>query len=283
MTHLKGTTMHRHVLVLAALALSACEPPISVVKFTTWGEEYIEQGIPPKMGTEAGFEDGWSITFAKFLVILKDVTVADAQGQVASKQPGAKAFDLVKKGPVEVYAASAPARRYDKVSYAIAPDDTAEAANIEAGDLALLKSRKASVIVVGSATKAGVTKAFDWSFTNGTTYEDCERAEMGGRGVVLTVGQETTVQLTVHGAHFFYDQLGGDAKLRFDAMANADGNADNRVTLDELAVVQLTSLPQGQYGTASVASVRNLRDFVTQNVRTIGHYDGEGECTPRAR
>ncbi|MDX2009646.1 MAG: hypothetical protein SFW67_05630 [Myxococcaceae bacterium] len=275
--------MHRFTLCLCAVTLAACEPPISVVKFTTWGEEYIEQGIPTKMGMEAGFEDGWAVTFTKFLVILKDVTVADGQGQVASKQPGAKAFDLVKKGPVEVYAASAPAKRYDKVGYAIAPDDNAEATNIEASDLALLKSRKASVIVVGSATKGGVTKAFDWSFTNATGYEDCERAEMGGKGVVLTVGQETTVQLTVHGDHFFYDQLGGDANLRFEAMANADANGDNRVTLDELAVVQLTSLPQGQYGTASVANVRNLRDFVTQNVRTIGHYDGEGECVPRSR
>jgi hypothetical protein len=276
--------MNRCIVSLAAvLALTACEPPISVVKFTTWGEEYIEQGIPVKAGMEAGFEDGWAVTFSKFLVILKDVTVADAQGQVASRQPGAKAFDLVKKGPVEVYAAAAPARRYDKVSYAIAADDNAEAANIDMGDLALLKSRKASVIVVGSATKAGVTKTFDWTFTTGTTYDDCERAEMGGKGVVLTVGQEVTVQLTVHGDHFFYDQLGGDAKLRFDALAAADANADNKVTLDELAVVQLTSLPQGQYGTASVANVRNLRDFVSQNVRTIGHYDGEGECVPKSR
>jgi hypothetical protein len=270
--------MPRAFVVLAALALSACEPPISVVKFTTWGEEYIEQGIPAKAGMEDGFEDGWAVTFSKFLVVLKDITVADGQGQVASKQPGAKAFDLVKKGPVEVYAASAPARRYDRVGYAIAPDDTAEAANIEAADLALLKSRQASVIVVGSATKAGVTKSFDWTFTTATTYADCERAEMGGKGVVLTVGQETTVQLTVHGDHFFYDQLSGDAKLRFDALAAADANNDNRVTFDELAAVQLTSLPQGQYGTASVANVRNLRDFVSQNVRTIGHYDGEGEC-----
>ncbi|MCA3013253.1 MAG: hypothetical protein INH41_12735 [Myxococcaceae bacterium] len=275
--------MRRTALPAVLALIAGCEPPVSAVRFTTWGEAYIEAGIPAQAGAEDGFVDGWAVTFSRFLVVLNDITVADAQGQVASRQPGAKAFDLVRRGPVEVYAATAPARRYEQVSYAIAPDDTATAGNLDAADLALLTSRKASVIVVGSAKKDAVTKTFDWTFTTATTYADCARAGMSGKGVVLTAGAEAKVELTVHGDHFFYDQLGNDAALRFQALADADANADGRVTLEELAAVQLTTLPQGLYGTASVANVRTLRDFVTQNVRTIGHYDGEGECVPKAR
>lgn len=259
------------------LSLTACNP-ISVLKVTTWGEAFIEDGIPA-----TAFEDGWSVKFTKFLVVLQGAAIADGQGVVGAEQPGAKAYDLVKKGPVEVFSATAPAKAYEVVRYAVGPDSNALAANIDDQDLALLKSRTASLIVIGSGTKAGVTRSFEWSFTNNTLYDACERAENMGKGVTLVPGKEVTVQLTLHGDHFFYDQLGDGAKLRFEAIANADGNGDNKVTLDELAVVQLTSLPQGQYGTAGAANVRNLKDFVTQQTRSLGHYEGEGHCTPKAR
>ena len=269
--------MRNTLLVPALLTLTACEPPISVVKFTTWGEDFIETGIPADK-----FEDGWSVKFSRFLIVLRDTAIADTTGTVGAQQPGAKAFDLVKKGPVEVFAAAAPGKAWDVVRYAIAPDSNADATNIEASDLALLKSRTASLIAIGTGTKAGVTKSFEWSFTSNTLYDACERAG-GGKGITLVPGKEVMVQLTVHGDHFFYDQLSGEAKLRFDPIANADANNDNKVTLDELATVQLTSLPQGQYGTTGAANIRNLREFVTQNMRTVGHFEGEGECTPKSR
>lgn len=268
----------RNTLLFAALVtITACEPPISIVKFTTWGEDFIETGIPGDK-----FEDGWSVKFSRFLIVFRDAAIADSTGAIGAQQPGAKAFDLTKKGPVEVFAATASGKAWDVVRYAIGPDSNADATNIEASDLALLKSRTASLIAIGSGTRAGVTKSFEWSFTSNTLYDACERAG-GGKGVVLVPGKSVEVQLTVHGDHFFYDQLSGDAKLRFDPIANADANNDNKVTLDELATVQLTSLPQGQYGTTGAASIRNLREFITQNMRTVGHFEGEGECTPKAR
>ncbi|MBE2252036.1 MAG: hypothetical protein IAE78_21045 [Myxococcus sp.] len=270
--------MRSWLLVVAVFVSSACEGPIAVVKFTTWGEGLIEEGIPASK-----FEDGWSVKFTKFLVVIRDITLVDAAGTVGSQQPGAKAFDLTKKGPVEVYSAAVPAKAWEVVRYAIAPDTNAEAANIDPTDLALVRSRTASVIVVGRATNGGVTKTFEWSFTNNTLLDDCQQAGGMGKGVVLAPGKEVTVQLTVHGDHLFYDQLGGDAKLRFEPLASSDLNGDDKVTLDEVAAVQLTSLPQGQYGTAGATNVRNLREFITQNMRTIGHYEGEGECTPKAR
>jgi hypothetical protein len=96
------------------------------------------------------------------------------------------------------------------------------------------------------------------------------------------------VQLTIHGDHLFFDDLQSpEAKMRFDAMAAADNlgiaGADGQVTLEELAAVDLTELPPDQYGTGGVGNVRNLRDFVTALVRTVGHFRGEGECSPQSR
>lgn len=266
----------RSALLLTALA-SSCGGPISIVKFSTWGEAFIESSIPADK-----VEDGWSVKYDKFLLVLKEAAVVDGAGVVASQQPGAKAYNLVKPGPVEVYAATAEAKAYPVVRYGIGPDTGATAGNIDEADLALLKSRAASVIVVGKLTKGGVTKTFDWTFGSNTLYDECKSAD-DKAGVTLIPSKEVAVQLTIHGDHFFYDQLSGDAKLRADPIANADTNSDNKVTLDELAAVQLSALPSGQYGTTGAANIRTLKDFVSQNMRTIGHFQGEGECTPKAR
>ena len=126
-----------------------------------------------------------------------------------------------------------------------------------------------------------------WGFPINTLYEKCEHPDLG-EGVTVPNGGEETVQLTIHGDHLFFDDLQSpDAKMRFDAIAAADKagilGADGQVTLEELALVDLTELPPEQYGTGGASNVRTLRDFVTALVRTVGHYRGEGECSPRVR
>jgi len=87
------------------------------------------------------------------------------------------------------------------------------------------------------------------------------------------------VEFTVHGDHLFYDDLqSSDPSLRFDAMARADADKDGEVTLEDLAKVDLTTLPAVQYGTGSSGSVKNLRQFVEALSRTLIHYQGEGHC-----
>lgn len=101
---------------------------------------------------------------------------------------------------------------------------------------------------------------------------------------VASSGGEARVQATIHADHLFYDDLQNPAaRMRFDAMAAADANDDGEVTLGELAAVPLSSLPLGTYGTGSVANVDDLRSFLTTLLRALGHFQGEGECTPRAR
>jgi hypothetical protein len=163
-------------------------------------------------------------------------------------------------------------------------DASSGAGNVTPDDLALMRTHGYSLYVEGEATHP-VKGAYglQWGFRNNVAWEHCQNAT-NQTGLVVPTGGAVQAQITIHGDHLFYDDLqSSEAKIRFDAIAGADANADHQVTLDELAAVDLTYLPTGQYGTGSVPDVRNLREFVTYLVYTLGHFDGEGECSPNRR
>lgn len=276
--------MKKWMLGLSLLGLVSCggDEGTGTVTFTTYGEDFIEKEI-----SADNFEDGWTVKYSKFLVTLGELKVS-THDKTAAEQGQARVYDVHKPGPVVVETfRDLPAREWDHVSYAIAPAATATAGNADAQDVERMKTGGYSVYVEGTATKGSVTKRFNWGFATNTLYEHCESPDRG-EGVTVPKGGEETVDLTLHGDHLFFDDLQSPtAKMRFDALAAADrqgiAGPDGEVTLEELAMVDLTELPQGQYGTGGAANVRNLRDFVTALVRTVGHFRGEGECSPRAR
>ena len=268
-------------LILALPLLAGCDGGKGGVELDTWGEEYIEVGIPA-----AEFEDGWDITFTKFLIHLGHVTVADAEGNVGAKMEGTILFDHKIAGEKPVFTADdLAAGPWENVSFEapVATPDAELAEGVTEADKQLLIDNEASVYVAGSGSKDGVTKTFAWVFPVGTVYEKC-KGELDGKetsGALVTNGGVDQIQLTIHGDHFFYDDLQAEnAVLRFDAIAAAD-DGDGDVTLDELGAVQLVDIPEGSYGTGSVGDVNDLRQFVTALSRTLGHFRGEGECFAR--
>lgn len=260
-------------------AITGCGGGTGAVGFDTWGEEYIEDAIPA-----SEFEDGWEVTFDKFLVNLGHVTVADSEGVMAAKMEGTIVFDHKLPGVKPVFSATdLEARPWEKVSFEI-PVAGASAAlsdGVTEQDKSLLVDSGASVYVIGSATKGAETKTFEWAFPVGTVYEDC-RGERDGKetlGALVTNGGTEQIELTIHGDHLFYDDLQSpNAVLRFDPIAAADANADGEVTLEELSAVKLFEIPAGTYGTGSAAGVDDLGAFVTALSQTVGHFRGEGEC-----
>jgi hypothetical protein len=252
------------------------------VSFSTWGEEYIEQGIPA-----AELEDGWSITFSRFLVPISAVTVAD-QGAVAATQAGGVLFDHVGAGVKGVVSFEAlPAKAYGEVSFEIvrASAGLSLDPSVEQADLEQLLADGASLYIEGAATKGAESKVFAWTFSTETRYEQCG-GEVNGQereGALVTNGGDDEIELTIHGDHFFYDDLQASAaRLRFQPMADADADGDGDVTLDELDAVDLVDIAEGSYGTGSASDVNTLGDFVRHLSRTLGHFRGEGECLSRA-
>jgi hypothetical protein len=80
--------------MLSALHACACgSTSEGNVEFTGWGEEYIEAGIPAKE-----FEDGYSVRYDQFLVVLSHVHVEGGNGP-ARVLTDSRLYDLVQPGP----------------------------------------------------------------------------------------------------------------------------------------------------------------------------------------
>jgi hypothetical protein len=267
------------LLMLSCVMLMGCGG-VGEVTLTTWGEDYIEQGLPAEL-----FEDGFSVRYSKFLVVIKDFEMAKRTGEQGPRQAGPLVVDVTKPGPLELAKFSdVDALKYDQVSYGIGPaSDAIASGEVAATDVELMKAGNRSIWVEGTVSKGAVSKRFSWAFSLDTHYSDCTNPDFG-EGVTVPNGGQQTVELTLHGDHFWYDDLQSpEAKVRGTAIVAADSNDDGEVTLAELAAVQLTSLPLSQYGTGSLGNVKTLADFVTALGRTIGHFRGEGECTTASR
>jgi hypothetical protein len=276
------------VLALAAcVVLTGCgddDPAVGsgdgTARFETWGEEYIEQGIPA-----SELEDGWSVTYSKFLVVIGDVYVADDELGSGGSLAQHRLLDLVTPGPHDLGETTGLVEgNWRRVSFRVAPMSVAAETHpsASADDAALMQAGGYSVYVEGSATDGTVTHTFRWGFTDDTRYEDCVDVNGGQevQGILVPDGAAVDVQLTIHGDHLFYDDLSsGDALLRFQNMADADADADGEVTLAELDAVQLADLPAeaGPYGVGA-GDVNTLGDFVRASTQTLGHFNGEGHC-----
>lgn len=250
------------------------------VTFTTWGEDYIEAEIP-----SADFADGYSIHYDKFLVLIGNIVVADADGTVAARHDGFYLVNQVEKGKKELVSFDAlSAGPYAKVSYMLAPAQAAEitaVGGVSTDDIQTMVDGQYHVYVEGQISKGGESKSFHWGFGVPTLDQDCE-GELDGKlteGTIVTEGGEDVIELTCHGDHLYYDDLQSlDAKRRGEAIFTADADDDGEITLEELDAVSLVDLPPDQYGTGGVGGIDTLGQFIRFLSRTIGHFRGEGEC-----
>lgn len=258
-----------------ALGLAACSSGSGALELETWGEAYIEEGIPA-----AEFADGWRATFSKFLIALSSAEIADRDGNVGARLSESRVFDLVRPGPHLIARfEEVEAKRWDAVGIthgratgALAGHDT-----LASADLERMNRDGLSLHVVGEAQTGTITKTFEWSFRGEAGFSACQ-AEGENLGVLVRSGETATVQFTIHGDHLLYDSLESDAVLRFAELAAADTDRDGAVSLEELEAVDLTTLPANRYGTSGDGSITNLRRFVEAQALTLVHFQGEGHC-----
>jgi hypothetical protein len=169
---------------------------------------------------------------------------------------------------------------YTLVSYETSPaSEFTKVGKVTDADVTLMTANQYHAYVEGTITDPnGATKTFKWGFSVPTLLDECE-GELDGKlthGVVVTDGGEDAVELTIHGDHFFYDDLqSAEAEVRAEAIFLADADMDGAVDLAEL---DATPLPAMRYGTGGASNVNDLGAFVRFLSRTLGHFRGEGEC-----
>ena len=234
------------------------------------------------------------------------------------KQSSGAAFD-----PATRYAFS-----YDLVSAAA----NAKLVNLDAAGKALYEEAKAkgwSTIYSGTATykgppvddDAGVNVfakipkevKFKLGFKNPATYANCRNTDLQKagdefpRGVQATANKTTTVQITIHTDHAFWDKLNVEGTpLHFDAIAASSSTygtpaTPGVVTIEDLAAVDVTgfktkageplpwrslvkdySAPAGQMkfdanGT-SFSKANSFAAFLAYSAASGGHLNADGEC-----
>lgn len=204
-----STTQIRLTSVFLCACMAGCAAGEGEVEVRTWGESFIEDGIPADE-----LADGWAIEFARFEVELRDVSIAGAS--LEDPEP----IDLVQasegRGQL-IGRASVPAGEHDDAAFTLA-----------------------SATIEGSAMKDGVTKTFSWTFDTPVDYMNCETVTDVPRD---GVGE---LQITVHADHLFYDSLvSEEPALRFDAIAAADADDDGEVTMAELAAADIGAYDPG--------------------------------------
>lgn len=206
------------------------------ISVRAYGESFIEEGIGAE---ELG--DGWAISFSRFDVTFRDVSV----GGAVLADPDAVSLHEPSAGEGhELGTVSVAAGTHASPSFTIA-----------------------DVVVEGAAELGDVSKTFSFSFATPTRYSRCETS------TVVGTGETATFQLTVHADHLFYDSLvSEEPQLRFQPLADADADEDGAITTAELQAANLGAYDPGN------EDIEDLWSFLVAQHRTLGHVDGEGHC-----
>lgn len=217
--------------------LGGCASASGTVNVIAYGEEFIEEGIPADQ--VAG---GWAIEFSRFAVTFSEITLG---GTVLD---GSVTVDLSEASNGEGQALGA--------------------LELSTGDYSDSSFVIERVEVDGSASQGAEEKTFSWVFDTAARYDACEAT------TEVTAEEAATFQITVHADHLFYDSLVADEpQLRFQALADADVDANGEVTQEELEDADI-----GGYDPGSAGDIDDLWAFLSAQTITLGHVDGEGHC-----
>lgn len=239
----------------AARGLAAClpgdtRPQPAVVHLTVEPSPAIAAGVTTT--------DGWQISFERLLVSLggaglsaRGVGGRGADDSLCNSYAGAgyeRLFDFTVGGRQKLSDIYGLGTCGVRLRLRSPGSDSLLGEGVTADDLTFMRAEGADAIITGGrrtvylrgkATRGAVTKRFEWTFRAGVSLHGCAGAGDVGfaSDVVLASGEVLSLPLIVHGEELFHANLADDSPLRFDAIADADADGDQTITLDELAAV----------------------------------------------
>ncbi|MDD9944658.1 MAG: hypothetical protein OXU20_26670 [Myxococcales bacterium] len=128
------------------------------------------------------------------------------------------------------------------------------------------------------------TVRFVFGATAETRFGPCEIDEVPGFPISADGAQ--TVAATLHGDHPFFNGFpegdeGGVTRLA-QWLADCDLNLDGTITQDELEAIAPSQLPEFddrfQLGGSPITPLESMYDYLASQLKTQGHFQGEGEC-----
>lgn len=277
--------------LLVAASVSACLPgdnrPEPARVFVT---------AEPSEATRNGFStsDGWTIRFDRFVAGLGDVDLDGPGGRddtacnSYSEANYERLFDfaVLDRSKVAVvyglgecsveWRARGPSS--DTVLGPGATQSDFELMTIRGSD-SYATDDPATVVVRGSAQKAGVEKVFLWIFRRSYEVDKCAAASGDGYASVFELqgGEEITLPLVVRGEELFRSAPNDEAPLVFDPFAQADADANGAVDLAELEAFPISlsveAPPDGQEQPETLADL--VYDYSLPRISRVA---GGGAC-----
>jgi hypothetical protein len=267
-------------------------------------EDTIPNGITPGTGEE-DMRDGWTVTYDRFLITIGNVRASSTGSDETLADPTTFVLNL-KNAPAGGYVIAtfndASAIRFDRFGFDLpnAGAGTKTLAPTTPDDLALLTDGGYSIYFEGSISKpdgqscppGGMcmpqsTITFRWGLPAGTSFDDCA-TEDGFTGFAVPTGGAVQVKPTIHGDHWFFNNVTSGVELteRYaQYIADSDLNQDGETTVEELKQVEAAAVfPSPKYNLSGALGgpVMTAYDYVVAQARTLGDYQGSGECPTRA-
>lgn len=269
-------------------------------------EDTIPEGLQPGSGEE-NIVDGWAADYTKFLVVVGNFRAGrSADASASLSDPAVYVVDLLNLpvgGFVLTEFDDVDAVRWDRVGYDI-PDASASveaAEGTSAADLQFMIDNGFSIYVEGAITKAdgqsclpgtgdcapATAVKFAWGLAAGTSFDDCAPEE-GDAGFAVPSGGTAQIKPTIHGDHWFFTNITQGAEIterRAQWIADSDLDRDGETTLDELRMVKAAEVFTPELGysvTGASIPVTTAYDYLAAQARTLGDFQGEGECPTRA-
>jgi hypothetical protein len=280
-------------LTLAAFA-PACEGAgKGTVQIFVVPEDTITQGLDPGTDMES-VQDGWTIRYSRFLVTIGNFRAMRTDTHATMGDSTIFILDL-RNAPTSGYVTHTfthvDAVRWDKFGFDM---PNAKPGNQGLGptrqeDVDFMIQNGFSIYFEGSGQKGDTTMTFKWGFAAGTSFSDCASPD-GLAGFAVPASGTIQIKPTIHGDHEFFDNVTQGVEIttrlaQWLEICDADQNED--LTLAELKACDVTvALPEPPYDLTSIRDedgdgLITVFDYVVSEMRTIGHYQGDGECPTR--
>jgi hypothetical protein len=292
--------------VLACLGSAGCGQAGRVQVFVQ-AEDTIPNGLDPGTGPET-VVDGWTIRYDKFLAVVGNIHAAQSSSGAAQlADPRLFVLDMKELPPGGLVISDlhgAEATRWDIVGYDLgkADGDSVQGDGISSADFQRMVDGGLTLYIEGHITKPDgeqclpaqptdcVSRSevhFAWALQTATSFDGCTNAS-GTAGFAVPSGGTVQVKPTIHGDHWFFTNVTqGTEQTQRKAqwLADADLNRDGETTLAELEAVNAALLltPSRGYDLSGsiLPAILTVRDYVEAQARTIGDWQGDGECPLR--
>ena len=232
-----------------------------------------------------GGEDGidYGVTFSKYLVAIGKVRLGRA-GHPERRDDRVFVADLLKVGEQGAELGELTdleSGRWEQLGYEtpITPAGAIPLAGVTPADLQVMVDQQLTYWIEG--TVAGPDKPLSFKLQVGVpaVFSDCQTNARPG--IAIPDGGRTSLNLTLHGDHLFFDGFlsGSEAAVKRSAkwLIDADLNRDGRVETPEL--VGQSAVRLFPMANLSGFTINDALDFVRAQLSTQGHVNGEGECT----